>query len=84
MAPRTEIPFPDAARRYLRAFEAHRDFPTDVTRLRREVALDDLLLHPSWTPEKDRERLEELRKRRSDAEVASLARMAQRAQGGSV
>ena len=83
MAPLTPLPFPDAARRYLAAFDAHRDEPSVENRLRREVALDDLLLHPAWTPAVVVEELDSLR-RRHDWDVQALARMAQRAQGGSV
>lgn len=84
MAPLTPLPFPESARRYLQAWEAHRRAPSPENRLRREVALEDLLLHPSWTPERVRRQREVLRQRRLDGEVAALARMAQRAQGGSV
>ena len=82
MAPLTPLPFPDAARRYLEAFEADKDARTPATRLRREVALDDLIYHPDWTPERARRQRDVLAQRRLDAEVAALGRMAQRAQGG--
>lgn len=78
-----QVPFPEAAREYLAAFDAHRDSPSAVTKLRREVALDDLLGHPSWSPPQVRERLTR-KQRRDQWDVDALARMAQRAQGGSV
>lgn len=59
------VPFPETARTYLRAFEAHKDLPTEGRYIARQVALDNLLFHTAWSPAEQREYLERLQARRA-------------------
>lgn len=59
------VPFPETARTYLRAFDAHRDLPTEGNYLARQVALDNLLFHEAWSPPEQREYLERLQAARA-------------------
>ena len=61
------VPFPETARAYLRAFDAHRDLPTEGNFIARQVALDGLLFHEAWTPAEQLEYLERLQANRRAA-----------------